>query len=162
MTASATKYLPFWNLVSNVASNSSFSTTGKALTAATVLITFPRVAKNQHGLLTVIATGLAPATNYQVKIQSSPDNSTWTDVSAPNGGLLSEKFTFAGASTDGVFLYDFSLEHCQDYVRAVVVTGGTGTANVAVTSIRPDFSFSLGHPFIQPATVSNTQTFNGV
>lgn len=71
------------------------------------------------------AAGTGTTPTLDVKLQSSPDNSTWTDA-----GLAFTQVTNSGASQQVVAI---DVTKLQRYVRAVATIGGT----------TPSFTFSV-------------------
>lgn len=71
------------------------------------------------------AAGTGTTPTLDLKLQSSPDNSTWTDVS---GAAFTQIINAASQQIFGI-----DVTKCQRYVRAVATIGGT----------TPSFTFSV-------------------
>ena len=93
-------------------------------------------------IFNVGAGGSLGASNYyELKVQHSDDNSTFSDVSA--GDLVGEDGPLSGAvvvrvnaNTAASKVYGASYVNSKRYVRAVADESGTATLNVSATILR--------------------------
>ena len=74
----------------------------------------------------VVAASFVAAGTYTFKLQDSPDNATWTDIS-PTRALVDYGGPFPGPAEGTVMVGGYAK---QPFVRMVITLGGTGPSLV--------------------------------
>ena len=100
-------------------------------------------AQGFRNALLEINAGTITGTNaaVTVKLQDSPDNSTWTDVTSASQAITST----------GVYLINIDMQKRQQYLRAYATIAGSGTLSVPFSA-----TFDLANAQYFPPAQDNT------